>query len=55
MKASSIVIYFPKHSKPTPKKKKPGQNKKPGQKATVLEWIRNGWQFPGKPAPRGAQ
>jgi len=54
MKASSIVIYFPKQKR-TPKKKKPGQNKKPGQKCTVLEWIRNGWQFPGKPAPRGAQ
>jgi hypothetical protein len=51
MKASGIVIYFPKHSKPKPTPKK----KKPGQKATVLEWIRNGWQFPGKPAPRGAQ
>ena len=48
--AISSVIHFPK-SKPTPKPNK----KKPGQKATVLEWIRNGYHFPGKPAPRGAQ
>jgi hypothetical protein len=46
--AIGSVIYFPKQ-KPTPKKKKPGK------KATVLEWIRNGYQFPGKPAPGGAR
>ena len=44
MKASGSVIHFPKQSKPAPKKKKPGQ------KSTVLEWIRNGYQFPGKAA-----
>ncbi len=49
MQAPSSVIYFPKQSKPTPKKKKPGQ------KCTVLEWIRNGYQFSGKPAPGGAR
>jgi len=27
----------------------------PEPKSTVLEWIRNGYQFPGKPAPGGAQ
>ena len=44
--ATSSVIYFPKQSKPAPKPKK----KKTGQKrSTVLEWIRNGYQFPGKP------
>jgi hypothetical protein len=48
--AIGSLIYFPKQSKPTPKTKK-----KPGQKSTVLEWIRNGYQFPGKPAPGGAQ
>ena len=47
MQAPSSVIYFPKQSKPTPKKKKPGR------KCTVLEWIRNGYQFPGKPVRGG--
>jgi hypothetical protein len=51
MQAPGSVIHFPKQSKPTPKPRK----KKPGQKCTVLEWIRNGWQFPGKPAPGGAK
>jgi hypothetical protein len=51
MQAPGSVIHFPKHSKPTPKPRK----KKPGQKCTVLEWIRDGYQFPGKPAPDGAQ
>jgi hypothetical protein len=49
--ATGSVIYFPKQSKPAPTPKK----KKSGQKATVLEWIRNGHQFPGKPAPSGAR
>jgi hypothetical protein len=44
--AAVSVIYFPKQSKPTPKPKK-----KTGQKCTVLEWIRNGYQFPGKVRP----
>jgi hypothetical protein len=43
--AASSVNYFPKQSKPTPKKKNLGQ------KCTVLEWIRSGYVFPGKPAP----
>ena len=51
MQAPSSVIYFPKQSKPKPQPKK----KNPGQKSTVLEWIRNGYQFPGKPAPGGAR
>ena len=42
------VIHSPKQSKHAPKKKS-------GKKSTVLEWIRAGYQFPGKPAPRGAQ
>jgi len=47
------VIYFPKQSKRTsPKSKK---TEKPKPKATVLEWIHNGYQFPGKPTPRGAR
>lgn len=49
--APSSLIYFPKQSKLKPKPKK----KKPGQKCTVLEWIRHGYQFPGKPAPGGGQ
>jgi len=49
MQAPGSVIHFPKQSKPTPKKKKNGQ------KCTVLEWIRKGYQFPGKPAPGGAR
>jgi hypothetical protein len=44
MQAERSVIHFPKQSKPTSKKH-------PKEKCTVLEWIRNGWQFPGKPAP----
>lgn len=44
MKAPGSVIHFPKQSKPTPEKKKP---------CTVLEWIRNGYQFPGKPVRGG--
>lgn len=43
MQAPSSVIYFPKQSKPAPKPKK-----KAGQKCTVLEWIRNGYQFPSR-------
>jgi len=51
--STGSVIYFPKRSKRTPRKKQnPG---KPKPKATVLEWIRNGYQFPGKPASGGAQ
>jgi hypothetical protein len=42
--ARGSVIYFPKQSKPTPKKQKSRH------KCTVLEWIRNGCQFPGKPS-----
>lgn len=41
------VILFPKQSKPTPRKK----SEKPKPKATVLEWIRNGYVFPAKPLP----
>ena len=51
--ATGTLIYFPKQSKPAPRKKQnPG---KPKPKATVLELIRNGYQFPGKPAPGGAR
>ncbi len=50
MQAPRSVIYFHKQSKPTPKKKQ-----KPGQKCTVLEWIRNGYQFPRKPGESGAR
>jgi hypothetical protein len=42
MQATSSLIYFPKQSKPTPKKKNPGQ------KCTVLEWIRNGYRLPSR-------
>jgi len=38
--ATSNVIHFPEQSK-SPHKKHPKE------KCTVLEWIRNGWQFPG--------
>ena len=44
MQATSNIICFPKQSN-APKEKNPEQ------KCTVLEWIRAGWQFPGKPAP----
>ena len=49
MQAPSSVIYFPKQSKPIPKKKTTGQ------KCTVLEWIRHGYQFPGKPGEGGVR
>jgi hypothetical protein len=49
MQATGSVIYFPKQSKPKPKKRKPGQ------KCTVLEWIRSGYQFPAKPITGGAR
>ena len=42
--ATSTLIYFPKRSKPV-------SNKHPKEKCTVVEWIRNGWQFRGKPNP----
>ena len=42
MQANCIV--FPRPSKPTGKKH-------PKEKCTVLEWVRHGFQFPGKPAP----
>jgi len=41
--ATGSVIYF---LKPAPKKKKPEP------KSTALEWIRNGYVFPGKAAPQ---
>ena len=48
--ATGSVIYFPKQSKRTPRKK----SEKPKPKATVLEWIRNGYQFPAQtPKPSG--
>jgi hypothetical protein len=47
--ATNSLIYFPKQSKHAPPKTK--KTDKPKPKATVLEWIRNGYQFPGKPVP----
>jgi hypothetical protein len=47
--ATGSVIYFPKLSKHAPQKTK--KTDKPKPKATVLEWVRNGYQFPGKPVP----
>ena len=44
MRTTCSVIYFPKQSK-SPKKKHPKE------KCTVLEWIRNGFVFPGNPEP----
>jgi hypothetical protein len=35
--------YCPRHRRLTPEPKN-----------TVLDWIRSGYQFPGKPAPGGA-
>ena len=48
--ATVSLIYFPK-SKKTPRKAKPKDKAEPQPKATVLEWIRNGYQFPGKVRP----
>jgi hypothetical protein len=44
MQAERIVIYFPRQSKPTSKEH-------PKERCTVLQWIRNGREFPEKPAP----
>ena len=44
--SAGSVVYFLNPSKPASSPKK-----KPKDKATVLEWIRNGYAFPGKPAP----
>jgi hypothetical protein len=44
--ATRSLLHFPKQSKRTPRKK----SEKPKPKATVLEWIRAGFTFPGKPA-----
>ncbi len=49
---SELIVSHPiPQSKPAPTPKK----KKPGQKCTVLEWVRNGYQFPSKPAPGGVR
>jgi hypothetical protein len=53
--ATGSLLCFPKQSKPTPKPKKKKPEPKPEPTSTVLEWIRNGYRFPGKPAPGGAQ
>lgn len=54
------ILYFPAQLKKTPRKKKPTVpkttatsffNEKPKPKTTVLDWIRNGYQFPGQLAP----
>jgi len=44
--ATVSVIYFPKQSKPT-------RSKRPKEKCsiTAMDWIRNGYAFPGKPLP----
>lgn len=49
MAAGSVsnLIFFPKQQ-PVPKQK-PADKTKPKPKATVLDWIRNGYTFPGKP------
>jgi hypothetical protein len=47
--AIGSLIYSPAQSKRTPSKNKKAEKPKP--KATVLEWIRYGYQFPGKPVP----
>jgi hypothetical protein len=39
--ATSSVIYFPKQSKPA-------GTKHPKEQCSVLEWVRNGYTFPGK-------
>jgi hypothetical protein len=51
MQAPGSVIHFPKQSKLKLKLTK----KKPGQKCSVLEWVRNGHQFPPKPSAGGGQ
>lgn len=47
--ATESVVYFPKQSKLAQQTKK-----SPKPKATVLEWIRNGYRFV-KPENRGVR
>ena len=47
MQATGSVIYFPKQ----PKSSRKAKQKKPVEKCTALEWIRSGYQFPGKKPP----
>ncbi len=51
--ATGSVIYFSKQSKPASSRKpqKPTDKEKPKPKATVLDWIRDGYTFPGKVQP----
>lgn len=46
--ATANLIYFPKQ-RGTARRARPADKKKPKPKATVLDWIRNGYTFPGKP------
>ena len=49
--STGSVLYFPKQSKKTPRKAKPKDKTEPQPKATVMQWIRNGFAFPGKVRP----
>lgn len=49
MKATGTLVCFPKPA--TPRKSKANDKKKPKPTSTALDWIRNGYQFPGKPIP----
>lgn len=45
--ATLNILHFPKQSKSAQKSKQ----KKTTKKCTVLEWVRNGYTFPGKLVP----
>ena len=50
--ATAIVICFPKQSKSARCKSRKSEVAKPKAAVfTVLEWVRNGYQFPGKLLP----
>jgi hypothetical protein len=44
--ATANLVHFPRQSKSSRSTKK-----HPREKCTVLEWIRNGYHFPGVPLP----
>ena len=49
---AGTILYFPAQLKKTPRKSKPKKDKaEPQPKSTALEWIMNGYVFPGKVRP----
>lgn len=49
MQAGNTILHFPKQQKSVPHKFCKSDPERP--KATVLEWVRAGYKFPGQLAP----